>query len=100
MSRSSTTLDSARGALLGRISAAVRNQRELSSEQRRARTAAAREARAARRQERARARAAELGFNALSPAELERLEAAVEAERVARLQLAASDAARRRRALR
>jgi 16S rRNA U1498 N3-methylase RsmE len=97
VARSSTTLDSARAAQLGRISAALRNQQEVTPEQRRARTRVAREARDAKRLDRARARAAELGFDALTPAELERLQSALEAERVARMQLASSDAARRRR---
>lgn len=100
MSRSSTTLDPARAAQLGRISAARRNAREVTLEQRRERTRAAREARDAIRLERARAKAAELGHGALTTAELDRLTAALEAERVARLQLASADAARRRKAAR
>lgn len=98
MARSVTTLDPARAAQLGRISAARRNAREVTLEQRRERTRAARQAREARRLESARAKAAELGFDALSPADLDRLTAALEAERIARLQLASGDAARRRRA--
>ena len=98
MARSSTTLDSARAAQLGRIGAARRNALTITLEQRRERTRAARQAREAIRLERARAKAAELGFDALSPAELDRLAAALEAERIARLQLASGDAARRRKA--
>jgi hypothetical protein len=98
VARSITTLDSARAAQLGRISAARRNAREVTLDQRRARTRAAREAREAQRLEAAQAKALELGFDSLSPADLDRMAAAFEAERIARLQLASSDAARRRRA--
>lgn len=100
MARSITTLDPARAAQLGRISAARRNALEVTLEQRRERTRAARQAREAIRLERARAKAAELGHEALTTAELDRLAAALEAERVARLQLASGDAARRRKAAR
>lgn len=50
--------------------------------------------------ESARAKAFELGFEALSPADLDRLMAALEAERIAKLQLASADAARRPRGAR
>jgi hypothetical protein len=98
LARSSTTLDSARAAQLGRIGAARRNAREVTLEQRRERTRAARQAREGKRLDLARAKAAELGHGALTAAELDRLAAALEAERIARLQLASGDAARRRKA--
>lgn len=87
-----------RAALLGRIGAARRWQRTVTVEARREATAKARQAQAALRVEAAKARALELGFEELSPADLQRLSDALEAERQARLTLAASDAARRRRA--
>jgi light-regulated signal transduction histidine kinase (bacteriophytochrome) len=100
--RSSTTLSSAdpgRAATLGRIRAAGRYQQAVTLEQRREITRAAREANAARRLIVAREKAAALGLDSatLSPADLERLRAALVQERMARMQLASIEAARKRR---
>ena len=74
----------------------MRWQKFITPEARREATRLAREARIAKRLERVRARAA-LEFATLTPADLGRLTRAIEQERVARLQFAALEAARKRR---
>jgi hypothetical protein len=101
--RSSTTFSAdapGRAAAHGRVAAATRWARTIGPEARRQATAKAREARARRRLDRIRDTAVELGFSALTPAELADLERALEAERIARLQLSSVEAARARRGAR
>ena len=98
--RSSTTFSAdapGRAAAHGRVAAATRWAREIGPEARRKATAKAREARARRHMARVRDTAAELGYSGLTPHELAQLEQALEAERIARLQLSSVEAARSRR---